>query len=60
MNDLELLGALVVKSIVHIDLNPALAKFFDRAGSQLTPELKAEQHRLWKALGRPAFALLEE
>ncbi len=60
MNDLELLGALVVKAIVDIDLNPEVARFFDRAGSQLTPELKTEQYKLWKKLGKPTFTLMQE
>lgn len=60
MNKLELLGALLVKSLDYEakDENPALAKVIDSADLDITDNLIEAQFKLWRSLGKPAFNIV--
>ena len=58
MSELEILGALLVKSMGGSRKNEKLEAALDSAGKTITTELRKKQYELWDELGGPTFVLL--
>ena len=57
MSELEVLGALLVKSMGGSRQNEKLEAALDSAGKSITNELRKKQYELWEKLGEPTFVL---